>query len=392
MKKLIAVLLTFLTLTMLLPSCSGSKKPAENSSAAPETNTKTIKVGVAFPLTGNYAEYGKGMTAAVELAAKEFNDVGGVKGRNIELVIMDSKGDAKEASDIARIFTGNNEIVAVMNDFSSTCSMAAAPIYNEAGLVQLSPTASHPDFAAMGDYSFGTIGRQDDEGPFMAKQVAQRYMGAKSVGIIYINNDWGVVTTKTFSTACDEVGLKITAKENFVEGEKDFTTALNKVRQTNPEVLVLMMQHNECAMICKQIKQMGWNIKVMSAGSVYTEQLLTLGGADVEGLISESPFIIEENNERGQAFIKAIQAKVNLIPGIHAAGAYDGAGALFAAIKNTPELTRSSIRDTFAATKNYDGLAGPITFTETGDVHRKYRIITIENKKWKALTDYDYYK
>jgi branched-chain amino acid transport system substrate-binding protein len=383
MKKVIVSLV--LTAALLMPIFANGGQ---------ETVTKepdVIKIGVALPVTGNYAEYGKGMLAAIQFATDERNAAGGIKGKQIKLVPMDSKGDAKEAADIARIYTGKEDILAVITDFSSTGSMAAAPIYEEGTLTMISPTASHPDLPGMGNYIFGIMGRQSDEGPFMAEQVVSQYLGAKKVGIIYHNNDWGVSVMQNFEGACKDINLDITAKENFVDGEKDFTTALNKIRQTDPEVLVLLAQHNEVAMIAKQVKQMGWDIKLVSAGASYTDQLLGLGGKDVEGLISESPFILEGSNATDQAFIAEIVKRVNLVPGVHAAASYDAAGSLFDAIEAADSLTRTAIRDAYAKTANYPGLAGPITLDDVGGVHRKYRILTIENGKWKALTDYDWY-
>ena len=114
-------------------------------------------------------------------------------------------------------------MLAVIGDFSSTCSMAAAPIYEEVGMVQISPTASHPDFAGMSKYMFGIMGRQDAEGPFVAKYLAQQYKHSKKMGVIYLNNDWGLAAHKNIINTAEEIGLEISALENFVDGEKDFT-------------------------------------------------------------------------------------------------------------------------------------------------------------------------
>jgi branched-chain amino acid transport system substrate-binding protein len=354
---------------------------------------KVVKIGVVAPITGNLAEYGKGFDVSTRLAVDKVNAAGGVKGKKIELVLMDSKGDAKESAEIARKFSQDQQILAVIGDFSSTCCMAGAPIYQEAGLVQISPTASHPDFAKMGDFQFGTVGRQDDEGPFMAKYVAKKFLKAKKVAVIYINNDWGLVTTEYFKKAAQKEGVKIVATEAFFDGEKDFNALLTKLRQTNPDTLCFMMQYNEAAIICRQIKQMGWNVKIMAAGSLYSEKLIQLGGKDVEGLISESPFIIEKNDKVAIKFANEFTRRAGFQPNIHATSAYDTAMLVADAMKRAVKLDRKSIRNALKKTKNFKGISGPITFNkEQNDVHRKYRILTIKNGEWIALTDYDYYQ
>lgn len=405
MRKRIAVLLAVAMMASVTAGCSGAeaKAPAagtetsggqtgENASQeAGESGENPIRIGVAAPITGNSAEYGKGFQVATQMAAEVVNAAGGVKGRPIEMVVKDSKGDAKESADVARIFCEEEDIVAVIGDFSSSSCMASAPIYQEKGLVQISPSASHPDFAKMGDYMFGVVGRQDDEGPFMAKYMAKKYIGAESVGVIFMNNDWGVVTSENFKQACEESGVAVTATESFIEGEKDFNAVISKVRQTDPDALCLITQYNEAAIISKQVKQAGWDVQIMGAGAMYSDQLIQLGGADVEGLIAESPFIIEESDPKAMEFAEEFEKRAGFKPNIQAAGAYDTALLVADAIGRAEEVSRSAVRDALAATDNFMGITGPITFTEDGDVHRKYRVMAIQDGKWVALTGYDYY-
>ncbi len=99
-----------------------------------------IRVGLSAPITGNYAEFGENFRYSAEMAVKAINAKGGVLGRPVEVVVMDSKGDPKEAALIAQKLVEDPAIVAEVGDFTSTCCLAAAPIYERAGMVQLSPT------------------------------------------------------------------------------------------------------------------------------------------------------------------------------------------------------------------------------------------------------------
>ena len=84
-------------------------------------------------------------------------------GRPIVIDVGDSRADPKEAAALAQKFTSDNRIVAEIGDFSSTACLAAQPIYDRAGMVQLSPTASHPNFAPGSPWSFGIVGTQAGE-------------------------------------------------------------------------------------------------------------------------------------------------------------------------------------------------------------------------------------
>jgi branched-chain amino acid transport system substrate-binding protein len=105
-----------------------------------------VKIGLSAPLTGDWAEYGNDFKRSVTLVIDKANQAGGINGRKIELVIADSRGDAKESVLIAEKFVADPTIIAQIGDFSSSSTMAAAPVCEQAKMVQISPTASHQDW------------------------------------------------------------------------------------------------------------------------------------------------------------------------------------------------------------------------------------------------------
>ena len=123
-------------------------------------SAEPIYIALSAPLTGTYAEYGQNFKKAMTLGLEWINADGGINGRPIELVIGDSKGDPKESAALAQKFTSDKRIVAELGDFTSTSCLAAQPIYQRAGMVQPSPTSSHPSFAPGSPWSFGIIGTQ----------------------------------------------------------------------------------------------------------------------------------------------------------------------------------------------------------------------------------------
>ncbi len=347
-----------------------------------------IRIGVSAPITGNYAEFGENFRYSAEMATKLVNSQGGVLGRPVELIILDSKGDPKEAALIAQKLVEDPTVVAEVGDFTSTCCMAAAPIYERAGLVQISPTASHPGFAPSGKYMFGIIGTQAAEGPFNAEFVGKNYLGAKSVGVVYINNDWGQVTMKEFVAACEKVGLPVTGVEVFMEAERDYGAVLTKLKQTNPDSIFVVAHYNEGAAVLRQVRKMGWNIKKFAPSSVFSVNMIKLGGEAVEGLATNSFFALEDPNPRVQAFISEFRSVAKRDPNMHAAAAYDATAMVFDAIKRAGSTDRAAIRDAMAATKDFDGVTGKLTLSPDGDLNRKYMILVVEKGKWVVKKDY----
>ena len=210
-----------------------------------------ISVGLSAPLTGNYSEYGTNWQKAIEIAVEKINAKGGIKGRPLQIVAEDSKSDPKDSAQIAQKFSSDPKIVATIGDFTSTACMAAQPIYERAGLVQLSPTASHPDFAPKSPWSFGIIGTQAAEGPFMANYTISKE-GKKKIAVLYINNDWGIAAQEQYVKKAKELGAQIVAVDSYFDRDKDFTAVLTKLRGSKPDALYIATMYNDGALMSKQ--------------------------------------------------------------------------------------------------------------------------------------------
>ena len=141
-RKIVSEILVLGMLATVLAGCS-----KESPSAAKEDGESVIKFAVASPVTGDSAEYGVHFNIGAQIAADQINAKGGINGKKIVLETFDSKNDAKEATEVARLIAQDSEILATIGDFSSTCCMATAPIYEENKLVQVSPSAGLIEYA-----------------------------------------------------------------------------------------------------------------------------------------------------------------------------------------------------------------------------------------------------
>ncbi len=363
---------------------------AAGQSEAADTNV--IKLGVLAPLTGTNAEYGKGFEVGMQMAVDKINAAGGANGKTLELVVRDSKGDQKESSDLARQFADDMSIYAILGDFTSGCSMANAPIVDAAGLVQLSPTASNPNYAGMSPYTFSIMGRQDSEAPFFARYIIQKYLGLNKVGVIYINSDWGASSYSNFKAEADRIGLNIVSAVNYVQDEKDFSSLITKLRAANPEV-VLILDQGAVPQIINQIRGTGWNVQLATLGPGTSEQLINLTGKNAEGLVLSTPFFFDEADADLMAWRKEFVSKAGFEPTIHPVCAYDTVYLIKAAIEasGSGEITRQTIRDNLAKV-SITGVSGPLKFNEPGDLTREYMICAVENGKYVVKEGFDYAK
>jgi branched-chain amino acid transport system substrate-binding protein len=338
-----------------------------------------IYIGLMAPMTGDYAEYGMFFKEGIGLAVDEINKAGGIQGQQVELLVGDSRADPKEAALVAQKFVANPKILAVIGDFTSSCAMAAAPIYESAKMVEFSPSSSHPEFTKLGKYMFRNTPTQEYEAPFLARW-AIKELGKKKVATIYIKNDWGLATNKYFVEAAKSFGVDIPVQESFLPGEKDYTAILTKIRRDNPEALFIGAMYAETALITTQMKKMHFSPMMIACGAIYSPKLIELAGDAVEGILANAVFFPEFDRPEVKKFHKGFLEKYKKEPNNFAALSYDCMNILAYAMK-TGGLDRQKIRDSMTAMKDFPGVTGATTFVG-GDVVKEYGKIMVKNGKW----------
>ncbi len=385
MKKMLSSLVAMLLSVSLLTACG-----AAGSNAPGGGEADSVKVGVLAPLTGANAEFGKAFEVAMTMAMEEVNAAGGINGKTLELVFQDSKGDAKESSDLCRQYVDNEDIVAVLGDFTSTACMADAPIVKEAEMAILSPTASNPAFTEMNDCTFGIIGKQDADSRYYAHYVLQEYAGVDNVGIIYIESDWGNAAMSNFVDEAGKIGLNIVEMASFVQDEKDFSSIITKMKAANPDHIAIMDQ-GATSQIINQIRTSGWDVSLSTNGPGTSQQLIDLCGENCEGLLLTTPFFFNPENEKEMAWRDEFTERAGFAPTVHSVNAYDCALLISEAIRQCgDDITRENVRDKLAAIDFSGGLTGQIKFDETGSLDRRYIICEIVDGEYVKRAGFDY--
>ncbi len=367
----------------LLGALMGAAIAVWGGSAAAQT--KTILIGYELPLTGDSSHYGEVFRNAADIKLQEFKIAGGVPGADVVIRYEDSKNDAKEARNIAQLFVDDKSIVGVIGDFSSTASMAAAEIYAKAGMPQLSQTASHPDFVKISKWQFRNITTQTYEGAFNAGWMREK--GVSNAAVVAIQNDWGLSAASNFADAFKAKGGRITSIEYFNPGTRDFRSILTKISRATPDAIYLCMFYEEGASFLQQRQQLSVTASVYGASSLYNEQLLKLAGPAADGLLLSSNFVPTNPAANVQTFVSEYKAKYGSVPDQFAAQAYDALGIMLVALKKAgPNVTRESLRDALAATKDYPGVTGVTTFDpETREPRKTVVHMTVSSEVFVAV-------
>lgn len=363
---------------------NSSKTPAEGSSTA--ASGDTIKIAVAAPMTGDNAEYGKGFVNAAQMKVEEWNANGGVLGKKIEIVAFDDKNSGEEAASIAQKIISDKGIVGVVGHFASGVCMVAAPTYEENKVIEISPSASHPDYSGIGDYIFRNntvINAEASAG----LDIAINDLGKKNIGIISIKTDWGTKTSAIVKELIEEqagTGAKVVAHEEVMEGSDDYSPAITKLNAAGADVVICVGMYNLLAPVAKQYKQVNPDIALVGFSNSYSQQLLSLGGSAVEGVRFPVIFFSGSDDPKVKSYVEEYTKKYGSAPSALTSQAYDSVGMLLESIKTVGSTEREKVRDALAAIE-YEGVTGHTVFNEIGDVQKTFIKVVIKDGKFEAV-------
>lgn len=396
-KKILASAVAMIMTASLLAGC-GADKPAETK--APETKTEeskaeggdaaadgeTIKIAVAAPMTGDNSEYGLGFYAAAQMKAEEVNAAGGVLGKQVEIIQYDDKNSPEEAQSIAQQIASDDEVVGVIGHFASGVCMVAAPIYQENGIIEISPSSSHADYSGIGDYIFrnNTIIVKEATA---ALDIAITDLGYKKIGIINIETDWGSNTESVLNDLITNWGdgVELVASESVVESSDDYSPAITKLNEAGAEVCICAGMYSLDGPVCKQYKAINPDIQIIGFSNAYTENLLSLAGDSAEGMCFPVLFYSGSEEPKVKSFVDTFTEKTGKAPSALTAQAYDSTGILLQAIEEAGTTDRAAVRDKVAGIQ-YDGVTGNTVFDEIGDVQKDFVKLTVKDGAF-ALMD-----
>lgn len=359
---------------------SGSAGSGDSSQAA---SGDTIKIAVAAPMTGDNAEYGKGFLNAAQLKADEYNADGGVLGKQVEIVAYDDKNSSEEAASIAQKIVSEGDIVGVIGHFSSGVCMTAAPVYQENKIIEISPSASHPDYSGIGDYIFRNNTIINVEAA-AGLDIAINDLGKKNIGIISIMTDWGTNTSAIVKELIEEkadTGAKIVAHEEVMEGSDDYSPAITKLHSAGADVVICVGMYNLLGPVARQYKQINPDIEIVGFSNAYSQQLLELGGDAVEGVRFPVIFFSGSEDQTIKDYVARFNEEFKSAPSALTSQAYDSVGMILEAVK-AADSTDSEKVQAELYNVDYPGVTGQTKFDENGDVQKEFVKVIVEDGKF----------
>ena len=345
----------------------------------PSGGGDNVRVGVFMSLTGSTANFGISSVNGIKLAADEVNAAGGINGKQIELLVQDDRSDANEAATIVTKFVTQDQVHAILGEVASSRSIAAAPIAQNAKIPMLTPSSTNPEVTRKGDYIFRSCFIDPVQGAAIA-QFAAKSLAAKNAAIMVDRkNDYSTGLEKVIKETFEKMGGKIVATQSYQEGDQDFNAQLTSLKGSNPEVIFVPGYYNDVGLIAKQAREKGITVPLVGGDGWDSVQLYAIGGSALNGSYFTNHYSPYDTDPKVQKFVNDYKSRYGTVPDALAATAYDAARIMFDAIKRSKSLNGSDIRDALAATKDYPGVTGTVTFNENRDAVKPIVMIEIKD-------------
>jgi len=380
-RRRVAVLSLVAVTTLALAAC---KAPGSNDNSSSTNKGGPIKIALVDAQSGQLSSLGAWELKGAKLAVTEWNNAGGINGRQIQLDVFDDQGDPTVGTTVARKIAAEGYI-AMIGTAESAVTIAMAPTLQQAGIPNITSGQSPGLVAVKSPFLFlnGPTSTTYDE--TLAKYIVET-KGIRSIALITNNGSFGKGEHDAFTKALSTRGVTPVADQIVTTDQKDFSAALTTIRQKNPQLIFLGAEEVESGLIVKQARSLGITVPFAGAAPQGTPVFAdTAGVANIEGTIVSSPYLSNDVNDATKKFAAAYKAAYGEEAELHGAKAYDGAQIVFTALKNSNVATGKALADAIRATK-HKGLLGDFAFDDTGVGIFATSIGTITNGKLVAVS------
>jgi len=328
-----------------------------------EAATETIRIGVQTALTGPLPDYGEAAQRGCELAAEDFSgfEVDGTTYK-IELVVLDDKAEPSEAAVVAQSLVDEG-VVGVIGGLTTGATLAAMPIYNDAGVPQISgsvtgPKANETDF----DNFFRTCWNDAVQGEALAVWADE--LGFKKVTIVDDAGAYAVGLADVTQNTLDEKGAE-TQRMSVEEGGKDFSAQIANITEFDPDAVIFTGYHPEAGLLRKQLVEAGLDVGFMGGDGIKsTEFINEAGGAEnAEGCYATFGSFPEDQQPGYAEFAEKYDEAYGSEVGPYAQNNYDALGVLVAAIEQAQSFESADVVATLHEIE-YEGVTGTFSFAD----------------------------
>ncbi|QBY00076.1 hypothetical protein E2K80_04400 [Rhodophyticola sp. CCM32] len=343
-----------------------------------------IKIALAAPMTGDSASFGLNAQRGADAAIKVIEATGGIGGRAITYDVFDDMGQPREAASVARRIVDSGEYVAVVGHVNSSCTLAAMPIYAEAGIPVLCGSSSNSQVTENGWENIIRMTIRGDYGAQQYSAYAVNNLGKRNLAILFANDDYGRGLRDEMVIAAEALDANIVAEGGFTPNvDRDFSSIISTFKAAGADVFMLNCNYTEGGLFMGQAQAQGvTDIPVVGPDSLLYNEFIELSQGAAEGASILAAYDPYAENETTQAFMSQFAEDYDALPSQVAVFTSDLL-LLMQALMGEDSTAETLIADAKAST--FEGAGGTYNWDAKGDVmNRTFAVITVEDGSFRS--------
>lgn len=352
---------------------------------------ETVRIGVVAEITGEKASVGADCKQAALLAAKEINAAGGLQvggeKLQVEVFVEDNACKAEQSASAALKLITQQDVIAIVGPNASAFAIPAAEISESMQTVLVSPWSTNPDTTLDPStrepkrYVFRACFIDSFQGRVLARFAMEHLKLTRSAVLYDISSPYNKGIAEVFEKEFAALGGQVVASETYTSSEnKDFSGQLTTIKSANPDIVFLPNYYGEVPLQIQQAKRLGITVPFLGSDSWGQPELLTLGGADMNGYYFSTHYAVDNASPVARKFIDSYEATYGAAPSDVAALTHDAMGLVFTAITAAGKIDREAVRDALAVLPSFSGVTGDMTFqSESRDPVKSAVIMQIKD-------------
>ena len=332
-----------------------------------------VKIGHVGPTSGGIAHLGKDNENGARMAIDELNAKGtmiGGKKVKFELEAEDDAGDPKQGTAVAQKLV-DEKVNGVVGHLNSGTTIPASKVYSDAGIPQISPSATNPKYTRQGFKTAFRVCADDVQlGSTLGKYAVKELKG-KSIAVIDDRTAYGQGVAEEFTKSAKASGGTISATQFTTDKATDFTAILTQIKSKKPDVVFFGGMDAVAGPMIRQMKQLGITAKFMGGDGICSSELPKLAGgamADGQVVCAEAGGVEGSQKVGMDKFKDDYKKKFGIDVQVYAPYVYDAVNVLAAAMVKAGSSDPKVYLPVLAKTSNFPGVTGSISFDEKGDV------------------------
>ena len=331
-----------------------------------------VKIGHVGPLTGAIAHLGKDNELGAKMAIEELNAKGvklGGKAVTFELLSEDDGADPKQGTAAAQKLV-DAKVAGIIGHLNSGTTIPASKIYSDAGIPQISPSATNPKYTQQGFKTAYRVVANDAQLGGTLGRYAVKELKAKSIAIIDDRTAYGQGVADEFRKAAVAAGGKVVGREFTTDKATDFNAILTKLKGSNPDLVFFGGMDAVAGPMMRQLKQLGMNVKFMGGDGICSPKLAELAGnsmSDGQVVCAEAGGITPDKEAGMKAWRDKFKSKYNTEVQIYAPYVYDAMMIMVAAMQKADSADPKKYLPVLAK-MTHEGVTGKISFDNKGDI------------------------